>query len=153
MGLRFDHHGCGHSDKDFDDVSIEALGSDVVRLADHLGLQGVVLDGWSLGGAVVVDAAAKLGGRLAGLVLTGGASPHYLQGDGWAHGGTRDVFDQTLAALRDARRDSSTPSRRGCVAPTSERPPSNGCGRSSCRPAPAPMRRWPPSAGSTSARC
>jgi pimeloyl-[acyl-carrier protein] methyl ester esterase len=101
--VTFDHRGCGQSDKDFDDVSIGAVGSDVVRLADHLGLDGFVLNGWSLGGAVAVDAAAKLGGRLAGLVLTAGATPKYLQGEGWPHGGTPDVFEQTLAALRDTR--------------------------------------------------
>jgi non-heme chloroperoxidase len=101
--VAFDHRGCGHSDKDFDDVSIDTVGSDVVRLVDELGLDGVVLNGWSLGGAVVVDAAAKLGGRLGGLVLTGGATPRYLQGDGWPHGGTEDIFEETLTALRDTR--------------------------------------------------
>lgn len=101
--VSFDHRGCGSSDKDFDDVSIDAIGSDVVRLVDDLGLDGVVLDGWSLGGAVVVDAAAKLGERAAGVVLTGGATPRYLQGDGWPHGGTDEIFEQTLIALRDTR--------------------------------------------------
>lgn len=101
--VSLDHRGCGLSDKDFDDVSIDAVGSDVVRLVEQLGLEGVVLNGWSLGGAVVVDAAAKLGDRLGGLVLTGGATPRYLQGDGFPHGGTPDIFGQTLAALRDTR--------------------------------------------------
>lgn len=101
--VSFDHRGCGHSDKDFDDVLIADVGSDVVRLVEELGLDGVVLNGWSLGGAVVVDAAGKLGARLAGLVLTGGATPRYLQGDGWPHGGTPDIFEATLAALRDNR--------------------------------------------------
>ena len=101
--VSFDHRGCGMSDKDFDDLSIDAVGSDAVRLVEQLGLDGVVLSGWSLGGAVVVDAAAKLGDRLGGLVLTGGATPRYLQGEGFPHGGTPDVFGQTLAALRDTR--------------------------------------------------
>jgi pimeloyl-[acyl-carrier protein] methyl ester esterase len=101
--VSFDHLACGLSDKDFDDVSIDAVGSDVVRLVEQLSLDGVVLNGWSLGGAVVVDAAGKLGDRLGGLILTGGASPRYLQGEGFPHGGTPDIFEQTLAALRDTR--------------------------------------------------
>ena len=98
-----DHRACGSSDKDFDDTSIDAVGSDCVRLVEKLGLDGVVLNGWSLGGAVVVDAAGKLGDRLGGLVLTGGATPRYLQGEGFPHGGTPDIFEQTLTALRDTR--------------------------------------------------
>jgi len=101
--VSLDHRGCGMSDKDFDDVSIGAIGSDVVRLVEDLGLDGVVLNGWSLGGAVVVDAAAKLGDRLGGLVLTGGATPRYLQAEDFPHGGTPDIFSQTITALRDTR--------------------------------------------------
>ena len=101
--VTLDHRCCGLSDKDFDDVSIDAIGSDVVRLVEQLGFDGVVLNGWSLGGAVVVDAAGKLGGRLGGLVLTAGATPRYLQADDFPHGGTPDIFGQTLAALRDTR--------------------------------------------------
>lgn len=101
--VALDHRGCGSSDKDFDDMSIGAIGSDVVLLVEELGLDGVVLNGWSLGGAVVVDAAAKLGDRLGGLVLTSGATPRYLQGDGFPHGGTDEIFSQTLTALRDTR--------------------------------------------------
>ena len=58
--VSLDHRACGRSDKDFDVISIDAIGSDVACLVDELGLEGVVLNGWSLGGAVVVDAAAKL---------------------------------------------------------------------------------------------
>jgi non-heme chloroperoxidase len=95
----YDQRSCGRSDKDFADVSIDALGSDVVRLVDHLELLGVVVSGWSLGGAVAVDAVAKLGPSAAGLVLTGGATPKYTQGDGWEHGATSEQLDETLAAL------------------------------------------------------
>ena len=100
--VSLDHRACGRSDKDFDTVSIDAIGSDVARLVNELSLDGVVLNGWSLGGAVVVDAAAKLQ-DVGGLVLTGGATPKYLQGDGWAYGGTPDVLEQTLTMLSDTR--------------------------------------------------
>ncbi|MBT5005479.1 MAG: alpha/beta hydrolase, partial [Halieaceae bacterium] len=65
-----DHRGCGQSSKDFADVSIEAISGDVVALVEHLKLSRVVLNGWSLGGAVVVAAAVALGERCSGLVLT-----------------------------------------------------------------------------------
>ncbi len=99
----YDHRNCGQSDKDFADVSIEALGRDVVALCDALNLSRVVLNGWSLGGAVVVAAAGELGSRLAGLVLTGGATPRYTQADGFPHGGTGDDVAATVAALRADR--------------------------------------------------
>jgi len=101
--LVYDHRACGQSDKDFRDVSIDALGSDVVALCDHLSLPSVVLNGWSLGGAVVVDAASKLRPRLKGLVLTGGATPRYTQADGFPHGGTAADVGNTVAALRADR--------------------------------------------------
>ena len=99
----YDQRGCGRSDKDFADVSIEALGSDVVALCKHLALDGVVLNGWSLGGAVAVDAALKLGGTLRGLVLTAGATPRYTQAPGFPHGGTAGDVAATVAALRAGR--------------------------------------------------
>ncbi len=37
-----DHRGCGRSDKDFEDLAIATLGSDVVKLVEHLGLEGPV---------------------------------------------------------------------------------------------------------------
>ncbi len=94
-----DHRGCGKSDKDFEDVGIEAIASDVVALVRELGLQRVVLNGWSLGGAVVVEAASQLGTDCAGVVLTCGASPCYLQKPDYPHGGTEEVLQETLGAM------------------------------------------------------
>jgi pimeloyl-[acyl-carrier protein] methyl ester esterase len=101
--VAYDQRGCGRSDKDFADVSIEALGDDVVALCRHLELGGVVLNGWSLGGAVVVDAASKLGGALRGLVLTAGATPRFTQAPDFPHGGTAADLAATVAALRAGR--------------------------------------------------
>ena len=99
-----DHRCCGQSDKDFADVSIEALGADLAALCRHLKLDRPVLNGWSLGGAVVVDAAARLGAdAVGGLVLTGGATPRYTQGEDFPHGGQAEDVAATVAALRADR--------------------------------------------------
>lgn len=101
--LSYDHRNCGQSSKEFTDVSIDSLGNDLVAICDVLGLSKIVLNGWSLGGAVVVDAAAKLGSKVSGLVLTGGATPRYTQADGFPHGGQPSDVEATVAALRADR--------------------------------------------------
>lgn len=98
-----DHRGCGRSSKDFSDMSIEAIAGDVVALIEHLGLASVVLNGWSLGGAVVVAAAAQLGERCRGIVLTCGATPCYVQKADYPHGGTNEILEGTLAAMNADR--------------------------------------------------
>lgn len=88
--ITVDHRGCGRSDRDFTDMSIDAIARDVAAIVERCELPRVALNGWSLGGAVAVTAAGLLGERIAGLVLTCGASPRYVQGEGFAHGGTAD---------------------------------------------------------------
>lgn len=97
--VTYDQRCCGDSDKDFTDVSVESQGDDLVALCDAVGADSVVLNGWSFGGAVVVDAGSKLGDRLKGLVLTGGASPRYTQAEGFPHGGTEADVAATVEAL------------------------------------------------------
>ncbi|MCC5884954.1 MAG: alpha/beta hydrolase [Gammaproteobacteria bacterium] len=101
--LCYDQRACGQSDKDFRANDV-ALGiGDAVKLIEHLGLQGCVVNGWSLGGAVAVGAAHALGGRCAGVVLTGGATPRYVQAADFPHGGEAEAVAQTVAALRADR--------------------------------------------------
>ncbi len=94
---------CGRSDKDFADVSISALGADVARLCEELGLDRPVVNGWSLGGAVALDAVARLGSAAGGLVLTGGATPRYTSAPDWPHGGTSDDVEGVLSAAATDR--------------------------------------------------
>ena len=94
-----DLRACGRSDKDFEDVSIAALGSDVAALVEHLGLREPVLNGWSAGGAVVTEATAHLGSNVSGLVQTGGATPRYTSAPDWPHGGTPADVEAVLAGL------------------------------------------------------
>lgn len=97
--VAIDQRGCGRSDHDFADTSIDALADDVVAVVQHLGLNGVVLNGWSLGGAVAVAAAGRLAGRAAGLVLTCAASPRYTQADDFPYGGAAEAVRGTPAAM------------------------------------------------------
>ena len=101
--VALDHRGCGQSDKDFADMGIEAIAGDVCALVEHLGLKRVVLNGWSLGGAVAVSAASALGPACVGLVLTCGATPAYLQKPEFPHGGTEEAMAETVAALSSDR--------------------------------------------------
>ncbi len=97
--VALDHRGCGQSDKDFADMSIKAIAGDVVALVEALGLSGVALNGWSLGGAVAVEAAASLGDACSALVLTCAATPAYLQKPDYPHGGTEADLAGTLEAM------------------------------------------------------
>ena len=73
--VTFDQRGCGNSDKDFGEVSIEASGADAIAVLRHLGIRRAAVNGWSLGGAVAVERARLLGPDCAGVILTGGATP------------------------------------------------------------------------------
>jgi non-heme chloroperoxidase len=115
-----DHRGCGRSDKDFEDLSVAAQGEDLAKLVEALGLEGPVLNGWSLGGAVVTEGARRLGDRLGGLVLTCGASPRWAASDDFPQGNPIENAEQTLAGLRTARPDTAAAvSEAICHAPVS----------------------------------
>lgn len=97
--VTIDHRGCGQSDKDFADVGISAIAGDVVALVKELGLKQVILNGWSLGGAVAVEAASTLGSQCIGLALTCAATPAYIQKADFPHGGTEEDMAGTVAGL------------------------------------------------------
>lgn len=61
--------GHGRSVSDRRDWTIEAFTSDVCGLVDHLALAGVALVGHSLGGAVALEAAARLGDAVSAVVV------------------------------------------------------------------------------------
>ena len=61
--------GHGQSGAGREDWTMGAFGDDVVAIIDELGVEDVVLVGFSMGGAVVVEAARRLGDRALGVVL------------------------------------------------------------------------------------
>lgn len=74
--IRFDERGCGLSDHDPDDISLDAFVRDLETTVDAVGLERFPLIGVSQGGAVAVAYAAKHPDRVSRLVLVGG----YAQG-------------------------------------------------------------------------
>lgn len=91
--VAMDHRGCGRSDRDFGDFSIEAIANDVDGIVRSLDLRPCVLNGWSLGGAVAVAAARLLGDRAAGLVLTCAATPRMTRAEDFPYGAEPESYD------------------------------------------------------------
>ncbi len=97
--IALDHRGCGRSDRDFTDLSVAAIARDVDGIARQLDLRPAVLNGWSLGGAVAVEAAALMGERAAGVVLTCGASPRLTRTADFPFGAEASAYDGLGAAI------------------------------------------------------
>lgn len=91
--VALDHRGCGRSDRDFDNFSVEAIAGDVSAIADRIGLAPCVLNGWSMGGTVAVEAARLMGDRAAGLFLTCAASPRLTSAPDFPFGGEPGSYD------------------------------------------------------------
>ncbi|MGH8516284.1 MAG: alpha/beta fold hydrolase [Panacagrimonas sp.] len=101
--VTFDQRGCGRSSKDFSEVSIASSAGDVVRLLDHLAIDKVVLNGWSIGGPISVAAADKLGSRCAGVISTVGATPRHTQAADFPQGFPPGTIDAQIQVLRRDR--------------------------------------------------
>lgn len=67
--VALDLAGHGESGADRASWTMDAFGEDVAAVVTHLGLERVVLVGFSMGGAVVLEAAERLPGRVVGIVL------------------------------------------------------------------------------------
>jgi pimeloyl-ACP methyl ester carboxylesterase len=66
--VTLDLAGHGRSGRTRTDYTMQAFGQDVKAVADELKLARMVLVGHSMGGAVILEAAKLLGGRVVGLV-------------------------------------------------------------------------------------
>ena len=69
--IRFDQRGCGLSDRDVEDISLDAWVSDLEAAVDAAGIERFALLGLSQGGAVAIEYAARHPERVTRLVLYG----------------------------------------------------------------------------------
>ncbi len=97
--LRFDHTGHGSSPVPDGPVTIDELGSSLVRLLDDLGLQRVSFCGLSLGGSVGMWLASRAAERVERLVLCCTAA-RYPPADQWS-ARAELVRREGLAAVAD----------------------------------------------------
>jgi DNA-binding winged helix-turn-helix (wHTH) protein/pimeloyl-ACP methyl ester carboxylesterase len=91
--VRWDERGCGLSDWNPEELSLDALVRDMETVVDGLGLERFALLGISQGGAVAVTYAARHPGRVSHLVLCGA----YTRG--WRHRGNAADIDARNALL------------------------------------------------------
>ena len=101
--LAFDQRGCGQSDKDFAKNTIALGAEDAIAVMKAAGVSRCAVNGWSLGGAIAVETASRLGAACAGVVLTAAASPRYVQADDYPHGGAPGSASATVGAMQADR--------------------------------------------------
>ena len=101
--VTFDQRGCGQSDKDFPANTIALGAADALAVLRQSGIQRAVVNGWSLGGAIATETAHRLGKNCAGLILTAGATPRYVQAPDYPHGNQPGTTAATVEALRQDR--------------------------------------------------
>jgi pimeloyl-ACP methyl ester carboxylesterase len=92
--VRYDERGCGLSDSEVGDLSVETWVGDLEAVVDAAGLDRFTLLGISQGAAVSVGYAAEHPERVADLVLYGGFAR------GRRHRGQREQEDAMVAAIR-----------------------------------------------------
>ncbi|GFJ95935.1 alpha/beta fold hydrolase [Phytohabitans rumicis] len=108
--VRYDRRGFGRSSKPTTGYDYDTFASDLKILLDHLGLDDVVLCGFSMGTGEVTRYLGKYGsGRVRKAVLMGAIPPFLLKTDDNPEGVDRSVFEGIKAAvLGTGRRTSRT---------------------------------------------
>jgi len=95
--LRYDERGCGLSDRNVDDIGIDAFVSDLEAVVDAAGCDRFVLFGASQGGPASIAYAVRHPERVSALVLYGS----YARG--WARRGNSDFAVQESAMVNLVR--------------------------------------------------
>jgi pimeloyl-ACP methyl ester carboxylesterase/DNA-binding CsgD family transcriptional regulator len=94
--IRYDERGCGLSDRDVGDLSVETWVADLETVVDTVGLDRFVLLGISQGAAIAVVYAVRHPERVTDLVLYGG----YLRGRHFRGADAQREEEALIAAIR-----------------------------------------------------
>jgi pimeloyl-ACP methyl ester carboxylesterase/DNA-binding CsgD family transcriptional regulator len=107
MVLRYDERGCGLSDRDVEDLSLDARVRDLGAVVDAAGLERVALLGMSQGGPVAVAYAARHPERVSRLILFGTYSRGRLRRDRSALAGEQAQLMVSLIRMGWGQREST----------------------------------------------
>jgi len=106
-GLRciaYDRRGFGKSDKPGNGYDYDSLAGDLHALIEGLGLQNVVLVGFSMAGGEAVRYCSKYGcNRLSKVVLVSAVTPYMLKTGDNPEGTPQEMFDEFYQMLSDDR--------------------------------------------------
>jgi len=97
--IAYDSRGCGLSDREVGDLSLDVFVSDLEAVVDGLGLERFPLFGMSMGAPLAVAYAAKHPDRVSRLVLHGGFYRSYLS----SHNSDSRVLEEADVLLKSAR--------------------------------------------------
>ncbi|MEP2736602.1 MAG: alpha/beta fold hydrolase [Erythrobacter sp.] len=91
--VRYDERGCGLSDWDVSDISLDGFVSDLEQVVDAAGLERFPLLGISQGAAVSIEYAARHPDRVSHLILFGGYD------SGWRHTAGEEEVSEREAVM------------------------------------------------------
>ncbi len=102
--IAYDRRGFGRSGQPWSGYDYDTLAADLNALIETLGLTGVTLVGFSMGGGEVARYVGRYGtSRVARAVLVSAVTPYLLKGPTNTDGVDRQVFDQMVDGLRRDR--------------------------------------------------
>lgn len=99
--IAYDHRGSGESPVDPDLITVETMAEDVVGVLDALGVEGCLLAGESMGGAIAQLAVERHPDRFTGLVLVAPAGAVFNEGRAALAAGSRADYPATVRAFVD----------------------------------------------------
>lgn len=106
-GYRFigiDLRGYGKSDKPFGPYDYNTKADDVKKVIDALGLDDVILGGFSMGGPIAIRYMARHNShKVSKLVLMAPAAPVFTQRDDYPHGLEKSGVDDIISNLQSDR--------------------------------------------------
>lgn len=101
--ILIDRRGFGKSDQPWSGYDYDTLADDIQAVLEELDLHGVILVGFSMGGAEALRYLSRHGSnRISKLVLLGAAAPRLLKAPDFEEGVDKSVFDEMIEnAIQD----------------------------------------------------
>lgn len=102
--IAYDRRGFGRSEQPFSGYDYDTLSDDLADVIAELGLQEVILVGFSMGGGEVARYMSRHGGKsVVGAVLVSSVVPFMLKTSDNPHGTPQQVFDEMAHGLKSDR--------------------------------------------------